>query len=335
MDISIIEKYKEKLLEAWGSLLQKSDEDQIAGLGRERIIVFVVAFILAMALWMMVNLNRDYTLNLELPLQLGGVPTEMALAEELPNSATVSVTGEGWKLINLYNNPPNLNIDVDNKEVNLLDQVQQQMNAMPNVSIQNVQPRVLSVNLDNRISKKIPIRSNVNVSFADQYDFVIPPEFDPDSVTINGAASLVENIEAWDTDTVDINGVRQDIEQIIPLHSASELVSLSLDQVNYSAEVAQYTEAEVEANITTQNLPSGRIVSYSPLAVTIKYDVPIDEYADIKDENPFEVYVPYQKIIEDSTGFVTPVIEERDEKYYIKLRSFQPRRVAYYMVLDN
>lgn len=335
MDFSKIEEYKEKLLSGWESLLQKSNEDEIAEFGRERVIVFIVALILAMALWMMVNLSRSYTLNIELPIQLGAVPTEMALAQDLPTSATVNVTGEGWKLINLYNNPPTLNIDVDDAEVNLFDQVQQQMNAMPNVSIQNVQPQVLTVQLDNRISKKVPVRSKVNALFADQYDFISPPQVEPDSITINGASAIVENIKEWQTDSVAIKNVRTDISQTIPLEQSGNLISLSQNEVEFIGEVAQYTEAEVEVNVSTQNLPPGRMVSYSPLAVRIKYDVPIDEYAEMKDETPFDVYVSYQQILEDSTGFVTPQIEQREEKYYVKLRSFQPRRVAYYIVLEN
>lgn len=335
MDFSKIEEYKEKLFSGWESLLQKSNEDEIAGFGRERIIVFVVAFILAIALWMMVNLSRDYTLNIELPIQLGTVPNELALAQDLPPSATVNVTGEGWKLINLYNNPPTLNIDVNEAEINVFDQVQQQMNAMPNVSIQNVQPQVLTLQLDNRVSKKVPVRSKVNVSFADQYDFVSPPQVEPDSITINGASSIVENIKEWQTDSVAIQNISKNISQTIPLEPSGNLISLSQNEVEFIGDVAQYTEAEVEVNVSTQNLPPGRIVSYSPLALRIKYDVPIEKYAEIKDENPFDVYVSYQQILEDSTGFVTPQIDERDEKYYIKLRSFQPRRVAYYIVLEN
>jgi len=335
MDTSKIEEFKEKLLAGWESLLQKSNEDEIADFGRERIIVFVVALILALALWLMVNLSRDYTLNIELPIQLGGVPAEKALVRDLPNTATVSVTGEGWKLINLYNNPPTINIDVSDTEVNLFDQVQQQMNAMLNINIQRVQPQNLTVQLGDRASKKVPVRSAVNVNFSEQYGFLESPTINPDSVTIDGAATLLKGIEEWSTDSVQINNVTKDISQTVPLESSSELINLSQSEVSFEADVVEYTEGEMQANITTRNLPPGRMMSYSPLAITIKYDVPIEEYTDVQDENPFDAYVSYQQILEDSTGFVTPEIEEKNERYHIKLRSFQPRRVAYFIVLDN
>lgn len=335
MDTSKIEEYKEKILSAWQSLLQKSNEDEIADFGRERIIVFVVALILALALWLMVNLSRNYTLNIELPIQLGAVPAEKALVTDLPSTATVSVTGEGWKLINLYNNPPAINIDVSDTKVNLVDQVQQQMNAMLSLTIQRVQPQTLTVQLGDRVSKKVPVQSAVNVNFSGQYGFLNPPTITPDSVTIEGAASLVEGIEKWSTDSVQISNVRKDISQTVPLKQSSQLINLSRSEISFEANVVEYTEGEMQANITTRNLPPGRMVSYSPLAIRIKYDVPIEEYNDVQDENPFDVYVSYQQILEDSTGFVTPQIEKKNEQYHIKLRSFQPRRVAYFIVLDN
>jgi len=335
MDTPKFEELKEKFLAAWQNIVKKSDEDDIAGIGRERIVVFVVAMILAFCLWLMVNLSLVYNLNIDLPIKLGAVPTEQALAEDLPEEATVSVTGEGWKLINLYNNPPSINIDVSDTEVNLFDQVQQQMNAFSGISIQKVQPLILTVDLEKRISKTVPIRSRINISFEKQYNFVGKPTLRPDSVTIDGAASLIKGISSWPTDSVQLSDVSKNLSRAISLKSPGELITLSHDEVQYSATVSQYTEGEAKVDIVTRNLSQGRLVSYSPSEITVKYDVPIDEYTEVRDQNPFGAFVMYQQIKQDSTGFVTPQIEQMANNNHIKIRSFQPRNVAYYMVLGE
>lgn len=329
------EKLKEKLLDVWQNIIKKSDEDDIAGMGRERIIVFIVALILALCLWLMVNLSLVYNLNIDLPIKLGTVPTGKALAEELPDQATVSVTGEGWKLINLYNNPPSININVSDTEVNLFDQVQQQMDAFSGISIQKVQPLILTVELGDRVSKKVPVRSRIDVSFKQQYGFVGAPTLQPDSITISGAASLIQDINKWPTDSVRLANVAGDIRRTISMKSPGELISLSQNQVDYRANVAQYTEGESQVDIVTRNLPQGRLVSYSPSTITVKYNVPITEYTQVQDQNPFSAFVMYQQIKQDSTGFVTPQIEQTTTSKHIKIRSFQPRNVAYFMVLDE
>lgn len=87
--------------------------------------------------------------------------------------------------------------------------------------------------------------------------------------------------------------------------------------------------------IRTQNIPRGSIINYNPSTVTIRFDIPIEQYNELQNQRPYEVYVPYQEILEDSTGFVTPDIELVATQYQIKLRSFQPKAVAYFSVLDE
>ena len=124
----------------------------------------------------------------------------------------------------------------------------------------------------------------------------------------------------------------------VPLQQPGELLELSLDEVNYHAPVAQYTEGEAKVSVKTRNFPQGRMVSFSPSSITVKYDIPIEEYTELEDENPenlFNVYVDYSQIVEDSSGFLTPQIEVSTDEYHIKIRSFQPRRIAYFTILGS
>ncbi|MGD8428634.1 MAG: CdaR family protein [Balneolaceae bacterium] len=335
MEISKFEQFKENFFAFWDNLLKKSDEEAIAGVGRERIVVFIVSFILALCLWLMVNLSRDYNLNVELPIRLGSVPQDKALVDKLPKMATVSVTGEGWKLINLYNNPPGINVDVRDTEVNLFDQVQQQMNAMPDISVQKVQPLILTLKLEDRLSKRVPVRSRVNLTFKGQYGLVGSENLQPDSITVSGASSLINGINDWPTDSVQFQDVSNNMSRVVKLKAPGELIDLSRNEVIYNAHVEQFTEGEAKVNIETRNLPEGRSVSFSPTAVTVKFDIPISEYTDIKNTHPFRAFVRYTEIEEDSTGFVTPQIEQVADDFHIKMRTSQPRRVAYFIVLKK
>lgn len=334
MELPTPEKIKQSLSEGWGNLIQKSNEDEIADVGRERIVVFAVSLILAICLWFMVNLSRDYNLNVELPIVAAGMPEDRALAQGLPETATVSISGEGWKLISIYNNPPSVNLNVTSSEVNLYDQVQQQMNAMSEVNIQKVQPLILTLNLEQRISKMVPVQPVFRISFEQQYGFIGRPAVQPDSIQISGAASLIEDITGWPTDSLIVEGASEDISRTIALKE-NELISLSRQEVWFNGTVAQFTEGEVSVDLDTRNLPEGRRISYSPSSITVKYDVPIDEYADLEDEELFEAYLTYEQIENDTTGYVKPQIEQLSDNEFIKIRSSQPQQVAYFMVLDE
>lgn len=335
METPNFEKYKEKFFAGWSSLQQKSGEGEVAEMGRERIVVFVVALILALCLWLMVNLSREYNLNIDLPIAVGVVPQDKALAEDLPEHATVSVSGEGWKLINLYNNPPSIRVDVSKPEINVYDQVQQQMNMLPNITVQKVQPLILNVQLEERMSRSVPVRPRVEVSFQEQYDFVSKPSIQPDSITVAGARSLVNNVTEWPTDSVHFRKVEGDLSRPVPLKNPGELISLSRQKVQYNARVSQFTEGEVKVDIRARNMPVGKGVSFSPSSITVKYNVPLEEYAEVQKIEPFNAYITYSQIQQDSSGFLTPQIEASTGKYHIEVRSFQPRRVAYFKILGN
>lgn len=337
MDNQKIEQLKERALSIWDSIVKNNAEKNVEESRKGKFVVFIIAFVLALCLWLMVNLSRDYNLNVSLPITLGNMPSDQALAEKLPEFATVSISGEGWQLINVYNNPPPVYIDVSENEINLYEQVQSQINANPDLSVQKVQPLFLNLDMEKRVTKRIPVVSDVQVAFEDQYDFVGEPKLEPDSVSISGAGSILENIDRWETERLELADVDDDISTSVSLKDPGVLLDISPNQITYSADVGQYTEGESRVFVNTRNMPSGRSVSFSPSTITIKYDVPIDEYAQLQNvDNLFFAYVTYNQISEDTTGFVVPNIEQSGASdVNLKIRSFQPSRVSYFMVLNN
>lgn len=313
-----------------------SEETQVRFARREKVIVFLAAYIMAVSLWLIVNLNGSFNVNMNIPIETGTVSDEMALTEPLPEFAQVTMSGDGWQLLNLYNDPPTVSINVEEGEVNLFDQIRQRLNYLQDVDITKVQPLVLSINMEERLTKTIPIKVNSEIEFQQRYGLVGRPDLSPDSITISGAASLVRDIDIWEiSDTLRLSAVKEDISTTIPVNSDSPLIRLSANEVQYTANVSEFTEGESTVYIETRGLPRGQNINYTPSAVTIKYDVPLEQYSQVQNMQPYEVYVPYSKILEDSTGYVTPDVELTATQFQLKLRSFQPKAIAYFSVLDQ
>ncbi len=303
---------------------------------KESVLVFVFAYIIAISLWFAVNLNGIFNITVDMPIEVGAIPADRALTDELPETVEVSLTGTALPLIGIYNNPPSIPIDVDDEEVNLFNQVRQQMNSFQEIEVSKVEPILVSVNLEEKISKKVPLVLNWDIEFMDRYDLIETPVITPDSVTLTGAASQISSVSEWVIeDTLKLSGIRDDIDEDITLNNSNSLIDISLEEINFSAEVSEFTENEVTVYIRTRNLPRGQNITYNPSSITIKYDVPLEQFAEITNQTPYAVYVPYQKIEEDASGFVTPDIELIATEYALKLRSFQPRAVAYFSVVDQ
>lgn len=329
-------KWLKKFSELWADILRGGSEDEGFGMPRrEKITVFGIAYLIALVLWLLVNLGRTFNLTIHVPLEVVQVPSGKALSESPPANVAVNFSGEGWKLLSIYNNPPLVQINAEADNINMLEAVRSRMNTFTGVAVLKVQPSSIDIDLDKKISKKVPILSNVDVNTEGQFGIVGNPKLIPDSVVITGAQSVVSQLDSWVTQTKVLKGIKQNINIEVPLEKPIDILQLSTSIVRYTAKIDEYTEGELKVMLQTEGLPPGREVSYSPPAITIKYRVPINEYAQSQDIVPFTAYVPYRAIIHDSTGFVMPVVKARPGDLHIEQTSVNPVKVAYFIVLSK
>lgn len=318
-----------------GSSSKQDDSDNEYSENREKIVAFGIAFFISICLWFIVNLSRDFNVTIQVPIQVANVPGDEIVSSDVPDEASVNVSGEGWNIISVYNNPPRVLVSAQSPDVNLADQIRNQLNAFSNLNIIQVQPNRLTVETEKKASKKVPIVNNVRLDIHEQFGLLNEPELTPDSVTISGAESKLENIDRWSTAEVQINNVNSNIERSVPLVSPEAGLTLSPSSLNFVAEVAEFTEAEVRVPIRTLNLPSGRAVTYNPSSILVRFDVPLNQYSEIQGRRPFRAYVDYSVIEQDSSGRVAPAVEVVETDYQIRLRSFQPPRVSYFRIVPQ
>ncbi len=318
----------------WSDNLSRGvDDENISIVRREKIIVFIVAFLLALGLWFLVNMSRSYNLDIKMPLKLGNIPESKALASDLPETATVNLQGEGWKLVSLYNNPPEIYLNIADDQINLHEQVREQLSTLPTVTVLKVSPVTVDVELDDKVSKTVPVVSNLEVSFRDQFGFLESPRLEPDSVEIRGSSSRLEEIDSIVTRPLTLNYVSGDIDRKVPLAKPGNRIEMSTSSVRYVARVAEFTEGESTVEVVARNVPPGKRVTFSPSMVSIRYEVPIQEYKESSEKNPFAAYVSYKQISRDSTGYVDPQVEVTNKNLNIRIRSYQPDQLSYYHVL--
>ena len=313
----------------------RSDEESSGYTGKERLLVFIISFILALGLWLMVNLSRNFNMGIEVPVNLQSIPSDTSLVEEVPDNVSLSLSGEGWKLISMYTQPPSININARDSSINLYEEVREQVSIMPEVDVVNVDPSFLELKFAPKVTKQVPVHINKEIEYRSRYGLVGEPTIKPDSITVIGAEPLVSRINAWSTKILELKDVDAQIKTTVELQQPSKLLKLSHTEVTYREQVSEYTEGELRTFIRTRNIPEDREVTYSPSVVTIKYDVPINEYVEAQETIPFRAYVDFSEIEEDTTGYVKPNVVLNAKDLHLKLKSVTPRTVSYYNVLDQ
>lgn len=299
---------------------------------REKVTVFVISIIIALVMWVVVNLGRDLNTTVQFELTVGELPTNMALATDLPELVTATVSGEGWRLLPLQNNPQSIAIDINQPEVLLADMIREKIGAT-GVNVLAVQPPILRTVLEERISKKVPVNVRHDLSFRGQHNIVGELQASPDSVTITGARSIVEGIQNWPTTILELTGVNSNIQELVALQHLPVILKSDVTEITVSARVSEYTEGEQRVRIEVSDLPFGSEVNFSPAYLTIRYTIPIEEYAISQTEPMFSAIVPYADIRSDSTGYISPMITTLSDTLHASVRSVQPRRVSYFEVV--
>lgn len=315
--------------------LEESEDEDDKLFSKHKIFAFTFAMLFSLALWFIVNMGRDYNMTMMLPIQITNLPEDIALSTEVPDNAAVSVSGEGWSLFNLYINPPQVMLNVEAQQVNMFEQVRQQISSMSDVSVMQVDPMFLEIETEMRVSKKVPVVSQVDLSTGNQYGVLGSTQLTPDSITVTGPASRVEDVTEWNTVTSDIDDVSADLELTVDLESPGPGISISPVSVTFQAEIAEFTEAEVRIPVRSRGLPPGRAVTFSPSSILVRYDVPLEHFNDVQSIRPFVAFVDFERLQQDTTGLITPELEKVTDEYAVRLRSFQPTRVSYYNIVPD
>lgn len=324
---------KEKAAEVLELLFSKGR--RLSSQPKQAAITILVTVALAFLLWFVVNLNRSYTVDIKVPLTLGQVSSNRALAQALPKYVTASVSGEGWYLLSVYRDPSPIFIEVSDEQVNLFEQVRRQFQTTSKLRVQKVDPLYLRLRLEEKVTKKVPVFARIETKFAPQYNFLTSPTIKPDSVTITGAASIVDDINYWLTDSLTINKIDESFSLEIPLKKAGPLITLSEQGVEFTAEAAQFTEGSVIVPVELRDASVGQNVIFSPKEIEITYLVPIHEFPVIKEGNIYAAYVTYNQLLQDTTGFVSPQIEQLTDNMHLKVQQVQPRQVAYFNIVSG
>jgi hypothetical protein len=333
----LFRKWTEKVGDfAWPRILSpKIGEGQSTISTGEKALVFGVAYAIALGLWLMVNLDREFNLSMRFELQTGEMSPELALVSPIPTHVNVSISGEGWKLLNIYGSPPRIPVNLANEVVDMTEQVETVINTYQNINVTRVQPAFITVNLEQRTSKKVPVDLQMDVAFGRQFGFLGEPRITPDSVIVTGAQSVISGISSWPTKVFKRENLREPISTILELETPPEVLGLNFSEVNLIANVTEFTEGELRIPLRIRGLPRGREVTFSPNTITVRYDVPIEEYVSMQNIVPYAAFVDYTDILRDNSGLIMPSVELIISAPNIKLKTIQPRTVSYYIVVTN
>lgn len=300
---------------------------------RERLAVAGFALILAIFLWFWVKMGREYTIRLPMKVEIATLPADLALRHEVPDHVTVSLSGEGWELLSWAINPAVLALSVEEETVVLADQIRQQIAPLYQLTLNDVEPTALLLDLEPVSSKKVPVSGSPELEYRARFGPISAMRIVPDSVTVTGGESRLRELTSWPVRAVTISDISGSFRRQIPLQISPGL-SLDPEQITLIQEVAEFTEGEVRIPVQTRRLPLDLNIEFTPAFITVRYLIPIEQYDEIQDREVFEAVVTGEMLFNDSSGYLTPQINTLMDHLSIRIQSLQPAQITYYEVVE-
>lgn len=302
---------------------------------QKRFPVAVGALLAAVALWVSVNMQAEYSVVKSVPVVFEEMKEGKAFRFPIPRTMSVRVRGSGWVVARLFLSPDVryfINLSSVGEEPVLITakEVLNHVSLPPDLAVVDVKPETLMVALSDYVEKRVPISPRVVLSFHEGYGQVGRMSVEPDSVTVGGSADDLGGIESWSTEFRKYHDVRAPIAEEIPLEELpSFAATVQVKSVLLTVGVEPFAEKVFPGiPLTATGVPPGREVIFIPPRLDVVARGGIEQLASISVDR-FSVTVDYADLERDSTGFIVPalrspelvrVIERRPERFQFIIR---------------
>ncbi|MBW6512386.1 MAG: YbbR-like domain-containing protein [Desulfuromonadaceae bacterium] len=192
----------------------------------------------AVILWFFVMGEQRLEQGYSASLQLRNIPKGLMIANDVPSTIDVRISGPRTLLMNLKPSEVRLSVDLTGLKagVTSFKRLEEQLNLPTALKVTRLSPPVIDVRLEAIQKKIIPVRVILKGELPAVANIggVYP---NPAQVEIEGAKSELKKINEAVTDPVEIDGAMADVETSVALIPLGQYVSFSQKQ-NIQVKVA-------------------------------------------------------------------------------------------------
>lgn len=301
---------------------------------REDRAVLMVCIGVAFIFWLLVKLSQTYKVDKEVVFDFN-IPDEKALTILPPDDVEVELEGRGWDLMFDYFTKGKVVLFFDMNEqsrvrlnwLQLKSLIQKNLSSSE-IKITEINYDNLSLSLENRMKKMIPIQLDAELSFSPGYHLKKSIQLSPDSISISGPESLVSNIMEWRTDSLILKDVQNSAERKISLRESAREIKLSQQTITAELDVEQFTEKSFFVKILQRNAPDS--IRIFPDRIKIYCLVGLSKYEEVE-ESGFTVEVDLKDAKPGVENNAVPILLTKSPDFVNNVR-FSPKSAEYIFI---
>ncbi|MGV6831325.1 MAG: CdaR family protein [bacterium] len=303
---------------------------------------FVVFLFLSLIFSILTKLSKEYTAVLTVNPKLINIPEDVViLNDSTVKDLELTIKTYGFKWLGYYLNKPNISLDVESLK-NIEDTYIWERNEgyaslisqfSQDVLIESVTPESLVFNYDKNATTRIPVLFEGSVIFEDGYNSILGPQIEPDSISIIGPSSLMNDIKFARTINLSLNNLKDSYKAMIDINQIDSLqneIKFSPERITVNIDVKRFTEGSLIVPLKFVNLPKDQTVSFFPKEVEIKYLVSLEEFKNVKSSD-FVIQCDLNNFNSESSFLIPELISQPSLVKNVRLET---KRVDF-VISDN
>ena len=272
-------------------------------LGRE-FLVFLSCLAASGLFWLLMALNETHEREYGIPVELHGVPDNVVLTAELPDTAYVTLRDKGFALL-AYSygdrlKPVRMAFQaVADKKAGRGGLSQQELNKavarmlFGTTSLVAARPKQLAFQFNYGQSQKYRIKL-AGKATAEQGRYIARTTFYPEAATVYASPELLDSIKWVETEPVSFTGLADTLTAAVRLKKIRGAKVLP-EEVTMTLFTDVLTEETMEVEITAEGMPSGAVLRTFPSKAKVRFAVAASEYRAVTADK-FKVVADYKSI---------------------------------------
>ena len=253
--------------------------------------ILIVSIVSAFIFWLILNLSRDYQVDKYALVDYQAAP-DRTVVGTIQDSIPFRVGGSGWNLIweSFRGRGVALAMDLTDSETAVVSSGEMRQEIERRLSTGDLE--VVSLDFDGATvlttpldGKRVPVVQGFDDVLRPGFIVAEPPDFTPDSVTVSGAADLIEEFDRWPTARRAPGGTRAFVRTTLDLQEPPPGVSLSQSSVRVEFPVVPYIQRSIDLPVNVINPPPADSFRVFPDLVRVDVSVRQDRYGKLSPQD--------------------------------------------------
>ncbi|MFW6198687.1 MAG: YbbR-like domain-containing protein, partial [Acidobacteriota bacterium] len=237
-----------ELLAEWREVLERVREN-LRPRPLENLNLKLLALALAFGLWSLVTADVSVPhIVSNVPVRLENVPADLSIAEPFTDTIDVQLQGASVRTRDLAPGAlaPRIDLFGAHAGQNVIQLVADDIPAPLGVQVDSIEPSEITIYLEERVRRELPISPVLEGSPAEGYE-IVERSVDPETAVVTGPRSRVFGLTGISTDTVNVTGRRRTLARTVAVRSPDPLVevrgrstaelTIRIDEISVNTEV--------------------------------------------------------------------------------------------------